>query len=377
MPKVSNVSRTSTNGQDVNKKTRRTRVSQSDVPQVSLSEAVRVAAALRDEFGGKAAAPFQVAMALDMSPSSSKFRAICGAAIAYGLTAGGNNAKQISLQELGKKVVAPTSEGEDDAARVEAALRPRVLREFFQRYDGAKFPQDKIAENVLLEMGVQQNRIDGVLNLIKENGEFSGIIHETKTGPFVALNSPVGANESGKAKETEVSVAPDLDAAESDSPQDSPDEIGTGPETSQVFISHGKNKQVVTQIKEILTFGKFSPVIAEEHETTSRPVPDKVLDEMRSCFAGIIHVEVEGELLDGSGNKHRKINENVLIEIGASMALYGRNIVLLVQRGTQLPSNLQGLYICEYEGDRLDYEATMKLLKSFNEFRPLSEQSSS
>lgn len=34
-----------------------------------------------------------------------------------------------------------------------------------------------------------------------------------------------------------------------------------------------------------------------------------------------------------------------------------------------LPSNLQGLYEIRYEGDRLDYEATMKLLEAFNEFR--------
>ena len=34
-----------------------------------------------------------------------------------------------------------------------------------------------------------------------------------------------------------------------------------------------------------------------------------------------------------------------------------------------LPSNLQALDEVRYEGDRLDYEATMKLLEAFNEFR--------
>jgi hypothetical protein len=29
-----------------------------------------------------------------------------------------------------------------------------------------------------------------------------------------------------------------------------------------------------------------------------------------------------------------------------------------------LPSNLQGPYRCEYEGDKLDYDATMKILES-------------
>ena len=118
-----------------------------------------------------------------------------------------------------------------------------------------------------------------------------------------------------------------------------------------------------------MTFGKFVPVVAEEHETTSKPVPEKVLDDMRSCCAGIIHVASEEELLDKTGAVHHRINENVLIEIGAAMALYGNNFILLVQRDVHLPSNLQGLYKCFYEGDKLDYEATMKLLKAFSEFK--------
>ena len=90
---------------------------------------------------------------------------------------------------------------------------------------------------------------------------------------------------------------------------------------------------------------------------------------MRSCFACVIHIESEETLLDENGKVHHKINENVLIEIGAAMALYKHNFILLVQKGVHLPSNLQGLYRCDYEGEKLDYEATMKLLKAFSEFR--------
>ena len=141
------------------------------------------------------------------------------------------------------------------------------------------------------------------------------------------------------------------------------------PKNNKVFITHGKNHSIVEQLKEILKFGRFDPVVAVEHETPSKPVPDKVLEDMRTCFASVIHVESEEELLTVGGDKVQRINENVLIEIGASMALYGRNFVLLVKKGIHLPSNLQGLYCCFYDGDKLDYEATMKLLKAFNEFR--------
>lgn len=98
-------------------------------------------------------------------------------------------------------------------------------------------------------------------------------------------------------------------------------------------------------------------------------MPEKVFEDMRSCGAGVIHVGAEGEYFDKDGNKQRKINDNVLIEIGAAMALYGKKVILLVEKGVVLPSNLQGLYRCDFDGDKLDYEATMKLLKTFSQFR--------
>jgi predicted nucleotide-binding protein len=138
---------------------------------------------------------------------------------------------------------------------------------------------------------------------------------------------------------------------------------------NKVFITHGKNKKILEQVKELVAFGKFEPVVAQEREAAAKPVPDKVMDEMRSCNAAVIHVGNEGVLLDSNGKEFPQINGNVLIEIGAAMALYGRNFILLVEDGVNLPSNLQGLYECRYSGDELNMPATMKLLKAFNEFR--------
>lgn len=138
---------------------------------------------------------------------------------------------------------------------------------------------------------------------------------------------------------------------------------------NRVFITHGKDKKILEQVKELVAFGKFEPIVAQERETAAKPVPDKVMDEMRGCQAAVIHVAVDGKLLNEEGKAVPQINGNVLIEIGAAMALYGRNFILLVEEGVTLPSNLQGLYECRYSGDGLDMQATMKLLKAFNEFK--------
>ena len=140
------------------------------------------------------------------------------------------------------------------------------------------------------------------------------------------------------------------------------------PHGNRVFITHGKNYKILNQVKELVAYGKFEPIVATEHETSAKPVPKKVMDDMRMCRAAVIHVSVERVLYDKEGNEVPQINENVLIEIGAAMALYGDKFVLLVREGVSLPSNLQGLYECRYEGDELNMPATMKLLKAFSEF---------
>ena len=108
-------------------------------------------------------------------------------------------------------------------------------------------------------------------------------------------------------------------------------------------------------MKELVAYGKHEPVVAMEHETAAKPVPQKVMDDMRTCKAAVIHVSAERILYDKDGNDIPQINDNVLIEIGAAMALYGNKFVLLVEEGVNLPSNLQGLYECRYDGDELQY----------------------
>lgn len=354
--------------------------SQADFPQETLQQAQKVASAIMDNFAGKGASPPDVALAIGISPTSSGWRTLTGSAIAYGLTDGGFNANIIRLTPLGRKLVSPEEEGDDLTARREAIMRPRILKEFFERYRRAKFPSDIIGINVLKGMGVPAERATSALEIIKVNGRYAGVIRETPTGPFINLDSPGVpaptatpelASDSSEEVEAQPATAPPV--LKPESPPSPTPAVATGPrfdpKSNRVFITHGKHKAIVTQIKELLTFGNFEPVVSVEREATAIPVPEKVFEDMRSCSAGVIHVGAEGIYSDRDGNEHPKINDNVLIEIGAAMALYGRKVILLVERGVVLPSNLQGLYRCDFEGERLEYEATMKLLKTFSQFR--------
>ncbi len=352
------------------KKTKNIRVPQSDFPAYPLEYALKISQSIWDNFAGKGGAPHDIAMALDMSPTSGTWRGLCGSSTAYGLTEGGYGAKQIILTPLGKRIVAPTTEGDDILAKSEAILQPKIMNEFFQKYNKAKFPNDTIIKNILVSMGLPKDRASKARDILEKNGRYVGVIKNTKTGLFVALysqNQPMTV-----AQPADNSSNPDMDIDSfaqsiSEKPVERSSEAIV-PQNNKVYISHGKNTKIADQLKEILKFGKFDPIISIERESTSIPVPEKVFKDMRDCFAGVIHVMREGELLDAKGNQHVHINQNVLIEIGAAIGLYGsKGFVLLVENGVKLPSNLQGLYKCEYEGDSLDYAATMKLLKVFNE----------
>jgi hypothetical protein len=364
---------------------KRTYFKQADFPQTTLQQAQKIPSAIMDNFAGKQGSPPDIALAIGISPTSSAWPALAGASIAYGLTDGGVNANTIQLTPLGRKLVAPEEEGDDLAARREAIMKPRILKEFFERYRRAKFPNDTISGNVLSTLGLPADRVQMALEILKENGRYAGIIRETPTGPFVNLDSPgVPAPTATPALlEHDIDMGPPIGAkplsgtplpSERASPSalQVPRASATpsfDPKINRVFISHGKQRAVATQIKELLAFGNFEPVVSVERESTAIPVPEKVFEDMRSCGAGVIHVGSEGKYLDREGAEQSKINDNVLIEIGAAMALYGKKVVLLVEKGVTLPSNLQGLYRCDFEGDRLDHEATMKLLKTFSQFR--------
>lgn len=357
-------------------KKRTPKIMQSNMPSHSIEDALAVPRAIWDELAGRPCSPFQVCTALNLSPSSSKWRDLAGAAIAYGFTSGGWNAKTIALEPLGKRAVAPTEEGDNLVAIRSAALRPGILKRFFEYYDGKKLPKDVNAENMLIEWGVPKERASKVLAMIKENGTFCGFFVDVKGNQYVSIEG-VGEIEPDEEQTENTAVAPEEDEL----PQELLDRLNISPqksiisqpakvaENNKVFISHGKNRAMVDNLKELLMFGSFEPVVSLERETTAIPVPEKVFSDMRECCAGIIHIEEEKAYIDTEGNPHKVLNENVLIEIGAAIALYGNRIILLCQKGITLPSNLQGLYRCNYEGDKLDYDATMKLLKTFNSFK--------
>jgi predicted nucleotide-binding protein len=359
---------------------KRTYLKQSDVPSASLDEAMRIPQAVMDHYGGKPAAPIQVAKALNMAPNGSQIQVLSGASIAFGLIEGGAQASTITVTDLAKRILRPKEEGADVAAKREAVLRPRVFAEFLRQYDGSPLPRTDIGQNVLEDMGVPRERTSEVFERILSSAQAVGFLEEIKGKQYVTLHG---------AAESEAKEAYDLGSLDerSQSPEppttNRPAEVpNAARQTSplavaiidderrrRVFVTHGKNRALVDPIKKLLEYGELEPVVSVDRQSVSKPVPEKVMDDMRSCGAAIIHVDAEQTIADRDGNEHVFLNPNVLIEIGAAMAFYGRRFILLVREGVKLPSNLQGLYEVRYSGETLDANATIKMLDAIKDIK--------
>ena len=332
------------------------RISQVDLPRQSLVEALRLPKSLVAEYAGEPTAPLDLAMAVGVKPTSSKWRDLTGSAVGYGLTEGGYKASHISLTDLGRQAVSPTEEGEDTEALREACLKPTVVGGFLRKYDGSKFPREDIAKNVLQrELGVPADRTAAALAMIVANADFVGVFREMSGDRYVAL-APLTPKRAPVPVEQESTILPEI-PDDSASPPEGTRESGI----SRIFISHSKNHRVLDQVKMILELADLEAEVAVEQETEAMPVPDKVFASMSRSDAAIICVTAD----DGEkGENGYRVNSNVLIEIGAAYVRYDKRIVLLWDRRVEVPSNLQGLYRCEFEGDDLSWDAGTRLQKA-------------
>lgn len=339
-------------------------------PPHTLEKALIIINAIVDKGASKPMDRLLVADAIGRTPSSSEFRRLLSSSRWYGLTVGTEKADNITPTELGLKIAKPLHADEALQAKVQACVNVELIGKLWRQFNRQKLPDAKFLKNTLeRSYALSAEHADEFAALAVGNASFCGILQDISGAKYIRMEEPRAEaaieSEPVAEPERELFIEPITEVVD-DEPLKAPAKAPA--KGNRVFITHGKDKGILGQVKEIVAYGKFEPIIAKERETSAKPVPDKVMDDMRSCQAAVIHVAIDEIWFDQDGNEKPQINGNVLIEIGAAMALYGKNFVLLVEEGVVLPSNLQGLYECRYKGDELSMTATMKLLKAFNDF---------
>lgn len=133
----------------------------------------------------------------------------------------------------------------------------------------------------------------------------------------------------------------------------------------RIFISNS-NTKVGEQLKRMLDFLHYDYVIGDKEETTV-PISDSKFGLMRNCDCAIINIAAVEQERRYSGLYI--LNSNVTSEINAAYLKYNTQVVLLVERKVELPSNLKGLKRIDYDSDDLSFNAAMDLDKALADFR--------
>lgn len=145
-------------------------------PREPLDRALKIASAIKENNGGNPWPPADIATALDSSTKSATFFYLAAAARDYGLTDGGRDAKKIGLTELGKAIVFPTSQKEEEAARLRAFRNVKAFSDVLTYFGGNRLPELKYLKNTLKrEFGIEDQHHEDFVRLFKSNCEFLGL----------------------------------------------------------------------------------------------------------------------------------------------------------------------------------------------------------
>lgn len=181
------------------------KVSSDDLPKKTLEDSLRVAKAIADHYAGKQASWEDIARVLEFSPNNPNNKYYLWSASAYGIIAP-EEGNLYKLSEVGRKILAPTFEGEDREGIVKAVATPKILAQFFSDYSGSKLPSGDIFKNVLEQKyRIPKNRTDETIQLILSNARFAGLLDESSENAFAlrSSNAAVGVGEErGSARES-------------------------------------------------------------------------------------------------------------------------------------------------------------------------------
>ena len=256
-------------------------------PKYSLVEALKLAESIRDNNAGQPYNRVDLAASLETSPESSSFRILITASSRYGLTEGGYQAERISLTELGRSIVSPTSDEERAAALLRALYNVEFYKSFFSKYQNHRLPRKDLLLNTLeREFKIPAGDREQCYDLLIKNATELGLLKDVSGTPYVRFDQP---SLTAGDKESDASVSDNGGATGEDGATQgltpsvvvlpAPEQLIQPPTDAatthkpRIFISHSKNTKILGQIKSNLEFGGFSYKIATMSSFNFIPQP--------------------------------------------------------------------------------------------------------
>ncbi|MCH7625922.1 MAG: nucleotide-binding protein [Chloroflexi bacterium] len=325
-------------------KSKRTRLTR-PYPTHTLEGALGVPEAIQNVNSGLPFDREHLAGALGTTPSSSAFTMRLNASAKYGLTQGGYADKTISLTSLGEAIVAPRGEEERIRALVEASTHPDIFSRFYGLLDGKRLPDDTYARNLLQrELEVNQELTSECLQIIKDNGLYSGVLRESQDGLVVDLGTATVPTTDLPRERAGAGTARPPDPL----PVIQNETISQAP-AGRVFVCHGAHSEAAEYLLSLLDQFRVQISSSELSYREGQPVSDRVAQEMKSCTAAVF--VLDDRRLSNAGAAPEG-NQDLLFHIGAASVLYGEKVLLYVD-GASTPAGHEAVASVTYDRSRI------------------------
>jgi hypothetical protein len=166
-------------------------------PRRTLEQALRVPVAIRDNNGGNPWPPREVAVAMGIGPKTTNFYYLTAASRDYGLTTGSRETSEVSITDLGRRVVLPQTDNDEREGKLAAFLKVDVFRKVLEHFGGNKLPERRFLDNTLTQtFGLDPGTLDEFVDIFGKNCRYLRI-----GADFNAVARTSGAG-SGAAEET-------------------------------------------------------------------------------------------------------------------------------------------------------------------------------
>lgn len=199
--------------------TRKKKVSSDDMPRKTLEDALKVAKAIKENYGKKATWE-DIAKAMGFSPTNPNNKYYLWAASAYGIISK-DDAGNYGISETGRKILAPTYEGEDREGVIKAIANPSVLARFYSDYASSLLPTGDIFANVLEQRySIPAKRVDEAKGIIIDNARYGKLLDEQPDGKLKlrSTSAAIGVGTDEMRPSTDASLG--AEAAAIDAPPD-------------------------------------------------------------------------------------------------------------------------------------------------------------
>ena len=122
---------------------------------------------------------------------------------------------------------------------------------------------------------------------------------------------------------------------------------------NKIFLSHGHNELIKFKIKDFIRerLKREVIVLADEPSRGLTTVVEKLEQLSETCNFAVILMTKDDEQRDGG----LRARQNVVHELGFFQGKYGRkNVVLIAEKGVELPSNISGILRLDFETDHFE-----------------------